>query len=236
MTQRRVLLPVRRYLQQNLECAVAAAASIANYYDSAVDYVDVRELLPLRMRRYGLYSSQEAKLLNMLGFDSVKIVTSDLDIIDYSWAHLSKRGLLKKLRKLSVYTKRTGNLELSRIVDDLVDWLGDPAYNNKLIIDCEFAKYIRRSLDHGHPVGVSVNATSMYRLQKGPWKKDSDIKGRYEEHALVIRGYDMKGVFLVDSDHSFYSLALRRYAKGYYKVPWEKLLVNIPFGDLILVD
>lgn len=235
MTQKRVLLSVRRFNQFDNECAVAAAASIANYYDPELDYSDVRQLLPQRIRKNGLYSSQQARLLNRLGFGAVTLVTSDLDIVDYSWSHLSKRGLLKKLGRLLSYTKRTFNYNLAFIVEDLIEWLADTEFDNELVIDHDFAKYIRHSLDRGHPVGISVNATSMFRMQKGPWKKDSDIKGQYEEHALVARGYDAKGVFLVDSDHGFYTANWRRYQRGYYKVPWEKLLVNMPFGDLILV-
>lgn len=242
MTQKRVLLSVRRFRQKSNECAICASTSLANYYDKGIDYEDVRQLLNARTRQNGLYTAEQAKLLNTLGFECVTVVTNDLDLVDYSWSNLSKRRLVGKLKRMLTHIRRSvshvaphslySGWQKSReqSVGHMIEWLESPVCDNQLVIDHDFPKYIKRSLDRGHPVGVSVNATSMFKLKKGG-ARDADIKGEVEEHAVVIRGYDDKGVFIVDSDNSDDS----RYGRGYYKISWEQLLTNMPSGDLILV-
>ncbi len=238
MTQKRVLLNVKRFRQEVDECAIAATSSLAHYYDPSVDYKDVRKMLPRRETKDGLFTSQQARLLNNLGFSDVSIVTCDLDIVDFSWRRYSKRKMIERLKRLRSYCRRSSTIHgsLSETVDDLVSWLETEGCNNRLIIDNNFPKYIRRSLDRGRPVGVSITVTSMFKLQK-KWtmRKDSDIKGEREDHAIVLRGYDESGVFVVDSDYGYTLPRLKKYGRGYYKITWEKLLVNMPAGDLVLV-
>lgn len=234
----RVLLSVKRFKQLGNECSVAAASSLANYYDNSVNYENSRHLLPLRTRKHGLYTAQQAKLLNLIGFSKVNVVTSDLDIIDYSWSGLGKKGLIKKLERLHRYYSRTKHIhgDYHQLVFELYSWLANKEYDNNLIIDNDFAKYIRRSINRGRPVCVSVNANSLYKLKKKPLSKiESDIYGHRTDHSLVIRGYDNKGVFIVDSD-SDRRFEWKKYSKGYYKLSWDKLLTNIPGGDLIFVE
>ena len=121
-------------------------------------------------------------------------------------------------------------LSESGYVDDLKEWLEEPDFNNKLVIDTDFAKHIRKSLNKERPIGASVNWHALFKIPK-----DNDIKGESEEHALVIRGYDAKGVFVVDSQTHYYG-KLSKYRGGKYKLSWEKFLSNIPSGDLILID
>ena len=246
MGKDRVLLNIKRYKQRNNECSVCAASSIANYYDKAMTYKNVRRLVPLRMRKSGLYTSQQARLLNELGFEWITMVTSDVDMVDYSWSDLTKKQIVAKLKKLRTYIRRSiGHMaphasycmvQKSRkeCVSDLIGWLESSEYDNNLIIDNDFSKYIKRSLGKGFPVVVSINATSMFKLKKGG-KANSDITGEHEEHSVVIRGYDDKGVFIVDSDHQFLTGDLARYKSGFYKVSWVKLLTNTSGCDLILV-
>lgn len=244
MTQKRVLLSVKRFKQKSNECAVCASTSLANYYDKSIVYNKVRKLLNARTRQNGLYTVEQADLLNTLGFECVTIVTNDLNLVDYSWSKLSKSGLVRKLEKLLSHIRRskshfsphstlsTYQKSREQCVSKMIEWLKNTEHDNRLVIDHDFPKYIKKSLDQGHPVGVSVNATSMFRLKKGGAKRDADIKGEVEEHALVIRGYDDKGVFIVDSDFSTEA----RYKTGYYKVTWEQLLINMSSGDLLLVN
>lgn len=237
MAQKRVLLSVKGFRQKSHECAICASASLANYYDRSILYKDVREMLPHRLRN-GMYTAEQAKLLNTLGFECVTVVTNDLDLVDYSWSNLSKRRLIGKLKRLLSHIRRSmshvppysaySGFQKTReqSVSAMIEWLEDD-YDNQLVIDHDFPKYIKKSLDRGHPVGVSVNATSMFKLKKGG-ARDADIKGEVEEHAVVLRGYDKKGVFIVDSDYAYEN-------RCYYKIPWEQLLTNMSSGDLILV-
>lgn len=224
----RVLLNIKRFIQMPGECAIAAASSIANYYDPLVNYKEARNLVSANQRKNGLWTSQQARLLNKLGFTNVAIVTAEQEMVDFSWSKLSKHRQIKKLHEKSIHYKRRGDKFLSKWVVDMEEWLSDEECDNQLIIDWDFAKHIRRGLSANRPVGVSIAWTTFFRLGKY-----DDIKGDDEDHAVVLRGYDQKGVFVVDSHN--YSSKFKKYKNGYYKVPWEKFLVNIPSGDLVIV-
>lgn len=239
MEKKRVLLPVKRFKQQPSECAIAAASSLANYYDDSITYKEVRELIPAVRRKQGLWSSQQGRLLNSLGFTKITIVTAELSLVDFSWADLSKEELLKKLRKLKAYWGRSREWEVQRWVNDLIEWLADDNFDNQIKISQDFSSYIKRYLNNGRPVGASFNWTALHKFKKAtprkgksPWR---DIGGEVEEHAVVIRGYDEKGVFIVDSHTKHYNGKHAKLKNGYYKVNWERFLVNAPYGDLILV-
>lgn len=226
----RVLLPVRRWRQFPGECVVASVASVANYYDSDIQYGDVRKLVPRRIRQNGLDTIQQATLLNDLGFTKVSVVTADLSFFDFSWRSYSKPRLINKLLELRNYKRRARNLSEADFVSGLIEWLHMPDCDNRLIIDHNFPKYIRRSLQYGRPVCASVMLTRLLKSKKSPTRINSspDITGLPDEHAVVLRGFDAAGVYVVDS--------LNRNNSGYYKMKWESFLVNSPAGDLILVQ
>ena len=232
----RVLLNVKRHVQRPSECAIAAVTALASFYDDDITYNEVRTMIPKRKRRNGLYTSQQARLLNRLGYTKVTVVTADLEMVDFTWADLSKEALLCKLKRLRAYYGRAGS-ENKEIVHDMIEWLEAEGYDNQLRIDQDFPRYIRRSLDSGRPIGASFNWTALHKFSKSGKKGslDGDIKGEPEHHAVVLRGYDDKGVFVVDSHSSSYKGRWKKYQNGYYKVSWEKFLVNAHAGDLILL-
>lgn len=232
----RVLLNVRRFKQRPSECGIAAASSIANYYDESVHYRDVSGMLKIREKKNGIWTSQQAKLLNDLGFTAVTIVTAEQDVVDFTWSKLSKDKIIERLRRKAAYYGRAKDTYTRDRVRHLADWLADEECNNSLIIDWDFARHIRRNLDAGRPVGAAIAWTRYWRKPKsGKDGINDDIKGETDDHAIVLRGYDASGVFVVDSHAQFYIGRLRKYKNGYYKIPWEKFLVNIPEGDLIIV-
>ena len=231
----RVLLSVKRFKQQPSECAIAAAASLANFFDPEIDYKDVRELVPKRIRKQGLDTSAEAGLLNQLGFESVTIVTADLNLIDFGWAKYTKKSIVRRMKMLRAHYRRQKEKELVEYVDDMITWLEDERYDNNIIIDYEFKKHIKKQLARRVPVGAAVNWTSLFKFSKGDRRQNGDINGTQEDHAIVLRGCDDKGVFVVDSHHQYYTGKRAKYKNGYYKLPWDKFLVNVPAGDLILV-
>jgi len=187
-------------------------------------------------RKKGLYTSQQGRLLNQLGFENVTIVTADLNLVDFAWANYTKKSLVRRMKKLRAHYRRIKDEDSWDYVNDMVDWLEDKEYENNIIIDYEFKKYIKRQLDRGVPVGAAVNWTSLFKFSKGDRRqKNGDITGEAEDHAIILRGYDEKGVFVVDSHHEYYRGKRAKYRRGYYKLSWEKFLVNVPAGDLILV-
>lgn len=234
MIENRVLLNVTRFRQRPGECAIATASSIANYYNKNIIYSHVRRLVPHDIRGDGLYSSQQGRLLNKLGFNNVRIVTADLTMVDFSWRNMKKSTIIKKIKKLIKYYKKVKDENGAECVRDLVDWLSDEKYDNDIIIDYDFAKYIKRELNQGRPVSASVNWTSLWKFKKAGHSNDGDITGDQESHAIVIRGYDDDGVFVVDSHTQCYKGSLEKFRRGYYKLSWHKFLVNISTGDLIL--
>ena len=62
------------------------------------------------------------------------------------------------------------------------------------------------------------------------------IKGDYEEHAVVIYGYNNRGVYICDSHHQFYKYRLKKYKKGFYCISWEQLMTVMGTGDVFLPE
>ena len=108
----------------------------------------------------------------------------------------------------------------------LYKFLAKKNYRNKLKIDYRFGEHIRTAIDRDMPVIISFNWTMFFKYQK--WAnnhKPDPIKGDYEWHAAVVRGYSDKGAAIVDSSHEYYKYRLARYRKGKYIIPWEDLMV-----------
>jgi len=233
----RVLLNVKRFAQKPSECAIAVSSSLANFYEPDVDYKDVRELVPPSQRSAGLYSSQQGRLLNKLGFERVTIVTADLGLVDFSWQKFSKKRLISRLKRLRAYYGRARDKGTKGYVHDMIRWLEDDCYDNRLVISDDFSRLIRKELNKGRPLGASIDWTSTFKRRKATVSTDreADIHGWQENHAIIIRGYDDQGVFVVDSHSKYYNGPLKKYRCGYYKLPWDRFLVHIPAGDLLLV-
>lgn len=231
----RVLLTVKRYRQHPAECAIAAASSLAHFFDDSIEYSDVRTMVSKKLRRDGLETSQQARLLNKLGFEVITIVTADLNLVDFGWAKYTKKSKVRRMKMLRAYYRKQKEKVLVEYVDDMIQWLEDENNDNDIIIDYEFKKYIKKHLDKGRPVGAAVNWTSLFKYSKGDRRQNGDIEGEPEDHAIVLRGYDDKGVFVVDSHYKHYTGKRAKYRNGYYKLAWDKFLVNIPGGDLILL-
>lgn len=235
----RVLLSVKRYKQRTHECAVATTASLANFFDSDITYDTVRALMSPKKKRevkkWGMATSEQCSLLNELGFENVTIVTADLNLIDFSWEKYTKKSIIRRMKQLRAHYRRQEETNLVEYVNDMVIWLEDSRYDNNIVIDYDFKKYIKRQLNRGAPIGAAVNWTSLFKFCKGDRRKSGDIKGERDDHAIVLRGFDEKGVFVVDSHSEYYRGKLAKYKRGFYKLPWQKFLVNIPAGDLIIV-
>lgn len=233
----RVLLSVKRYKQKNAECALGSAASIANFFDPSITYTTIRKtaqsLLDPDFKYYGLYTPEQATLLNQVGFQKITIVTCDA-VYDFSWNKLKKSTLIRKLYTAKKYYVSIRNEDTTNYLKCIIKWLSDKKCDNHLIIDSDLSKHIKRHLSSGRPVIVSVNWTKLFQFSKGNWVNKMDIRGEPEDHMFVIRGYDNKGVFIVDSHHKFYTGKREKYKNGYYKISWNKLCTNLS-GDVVLV-
>lgn len=222
--QKRILLSVKRFKQQGNECAVASVSSIANYYDRSVKYKEVRRLLPKEDRKDGLFTPQQGLLFNQLGYGQVTIVTFDLDIFDFSWNRLTTAGIIRRLKSARIYWKKNKKMEQASLASAYIEFLQCKECKNKVVIDNNLPKYIKRDLRNGRPVGASFNYNSLWKTSKGGMAYGKDFRSETTEHAVVIRGYDDVGLFIVDSNQP-----------GYYKIKWSDFLLNTGTGDLILV-
>jgi hypothetical protein len=221
-------LRVKRFRQRPGDCAIAAAASAANYFNPDVEYRRVRRAL--ESDGQGLYTPDIGTLLNRLGFAKVTIITADLDHFDYTWRDREK--LLSELKHSKRYDKDSDTRAVSSAY---VNFLTRGDADNNLILDHHFGNYIRKSIDDGLPCLISFNFNMFHEL--GKWgddgKKDSR-RGSYEQHEVLISGYDQKGVNIVDSHHELYVGRLKKYRGGRYKMSWETLMTVMGMGDVIL--
>lgn len=229
---RSINLNVKRYLQEVGECSIAAAASVANFFDSKVNYDIARSLI--NPDGEGLYTPEIAILLNKLGFKRVTVITADLDQIDYEWRKLKKLELIRQLKKMRRYGPEESYREAA---GSYVQFLSDEDNDNNVIIDHHFGKYIREHLMEKKPVMASFNFTLFHGLPKWDDNGDDDpIRGESSQHEVVISGCDNDGVEIVDSHHELYHGRLSKFRSGRYRMDWETLHTVMGEGDIIIPD
>jgi len=108
-------------------------------------------------------------------------------------------------------------------------------YNNQVIIDYRFGNYIREYIDAGLPIVLSFNWTIYFEFRKENSQGIPSSAGCSQEHAVAVRGYNQRGVHVVDSHYQFYKGRKRKkYRNGMYLITWEQLMTCMGCGDLIL--
>jgi len=228
-------LKVTRYRQEPGHCATASCATVANYYNEDIDYEATKEIAKKKVSKnldYGLDSGEIAKLLNHVGFNKVDIVSTNLHFLDYSWAKFKKPKLINKLKEMK--SKYKG--EYRGVCNSIYKWLSLEEFDNNLVIDYDFGKYIRKNLDEKKPLVLSFNWTMYFRYTKQGEKNLDPVKGDFEEHAVVAYGYNKSGVHICDSHHDLYKYRLKRFRDGLYHIPWEHLMTIMGWGDLYIPD
>ncbi len=230
-------IKVTHYLQDPSCCAIAACATVANYYNEEIDY-DITKKLVIKKKIVkeadeGLESSQSCMLLNELGFYKTTTITSILSVVDYQWANLTKSKLIKELEISKEKKKDKDERNNTRLILKL---LKNKDYNNNLIINYNFGKYIRKYLNQKKPVILSFNWTMFHKFSKDGKKGVDPYNGEEGEHAVVANGYDNKGVWIVDSHHQYYKYKRKKYRRGFYKISWENLMTCMSQGDVIIPD
>lgn len=226
-------LRVRRFKQDPNCCAVAAIATLANYYNNEINYEKTKELIKKTINPDvdGLYTPEIAIFLNKIGFKSVKVITADIEQLDFAWKNISKNKLIEQLE--GSLRKHIGE-ETREIFKLYIQFL--QSSKNEIIIDYKFGEHIRREIDLGRPVFASFNWNLMFEWPKMIKDNIEPIRGYVEQHAVVIYGYTNKGVMICDGHHELYKGKLAKYQNGRYFVNWEKLHSVMGYGDLILVD
>jgi len=232
------LIELRRFKQEQAMCAIAASACIANYYNKEINYettkITAKEVIKEKKLNEGFYTAEIGILLNYLGFKQVTIISSDLELYDYSFNKKTKKALLKTLKEMGKNEDFAGR----DTADSLISFLKNKkkkVYNNKIIVDYEFGKYIRQNLDKNIPLMLSYNWTLFFKFPKTDENDCADcIVGESEYHIVVACGYDKKGVYVVDSHQDYYKYKLKKYKSGRYLISWETLMIILADGDIII--
>lgn len=234
-SERTIVKGLKRFRQKTAECAIASSATLISFVDKSVDYEQVSDLISHSEKKNGLETSQQCTLLNMLGNKSITVVSADQDLVDFSWSKLSKKGLIRKLKAKRAYYGHARDRDCYNVVNRLVKWLEDKDCDNNIIIDNDWRKYITNAIKNGRPVGAAFNWNNLHKFSKGTRGDRGDIVGDRQLHAVVIRGCDSKGVFVIDSHwQSYFPVGRMAHCRnGYYKLPWDDVLINTI--DLILI-
>ena len=132
--------------------------------------------------------------------------------------------------------KKSYKGEYRGVLKSLLKWMNLKEYDNNIIIDYDFGKYIRNTLDDGKPLVLSFNWTMYFKFSKYKDILPDAIKGDYEEHAVVAYGYNKEGVNICDSHHQWYKYKFKKYRDGLYVIPWEHLMTIMQWGDLYIPD
>lgn len=226
-----IKLKLERYRQEPSCCSIAAIAAVAHFYNKGWDYENVKGISESIIKSEvveGLYTSEIASVLNAIGFKEVHIVSSNLEYLDCSWVDLSHKKIVDKLTK--VLKSNNDSLDTT-MIKQLIGFLSDERYHNRIVISHMFGDRIREYLQAGKPLILSFNWNKLFGFTKYNEKgKPDDINGECEDHAVVASGYDDDGVFIIDSHHEYYKYRLKTYRNGRYHVGWEELM-SIMGGD-----
>ena len=232
MVTEKTHLKMRRFLQGPGCCALAAVAEVVNFYDKTCSYKKVCDIA--NPDGSGMYTPDIAHLLNKMGFKSVKVVSADIQCLDFKWKGLLKETLSEKLKDVG---RRHVDEDCRCCARSYRKLLDKPGHKNELIIDRHFGDYIRSHLSAGKPVLASFNWNLFFEFPK--WNEENKVdpvNGDVEQHQVVLNGFDNKGASVIDSHYQLYRGRLSKYKKGRYKIDWETLMTVIGFGDLILAD
>jgi len=233
-------LNVKRYLQDPSHCAVAAVASVANYYNENIDYKHVKKMAIDKkvvknadvISESGLDDGEMGLLLNHLGFRKVTFITSELKGFDYTWAKYTKNKLLKTMKE----NRNKIDLDYRGDFKSLYKWYKKKDYDNNIVIDYNFGKYIRKYINANKPVLISMNWTQFFKFAKETDDKEDPVQGEPSLHEVVVYGYNKTKVYICDSHHEYYKYRLKRYRKGYYSVSWENLMTIMGNGYMLLAE
>ena len=232
------LQSIKRFEQQPACCAISSCACISHYYNSEIDYEVVGDIAaklfkPCKVEDEGLSSPEIGMLLNVLGFKKVTIISTDLNIVDYDWQGKNKAHIKKQLKILSRYK----NDNYSSVAEGMIKFLSNKKCTNKILVDNQFGKYIRKMIDRDLPILVSYLWNVYFGIPKVDENDNVDsITGQQLFHVVVAYAYNKYGLRVIDSHRENYRYRLKKFRKGRYLMPWEELMLSMAEGDIIVPD
>lgn len=225
------------YPQDPCYCAVASCAVVANYFNPDIDYKCAKKIADKMIKNIeeeGLDSGDICRILNRLGFNTVTMVSSDVDIFDYTW---EKYGVRKMKNVMEEAISKKKDIFSRSKLRNIYKWYISLNNTSIIKIDFNFRKYIIKHLNRKKPVMVSLSWTVLMKFPTVGPKGSDPINGEEEIHSVVLNGYDNKGVWIIDSHRDYYKYKRKRHRKGYYKVSWDTLLTCMgSTGDILLPE
>ncbi len=193
-----------QYQPTNTTCSPTALSMMLDYYNEDISVDEISSKVPQVYSEdgepFGTINQQMATWCISLGYD-VALYTFDCQVIDQSWAELSKEKLCERLKArkdgwIVPALEKVWTVAYAQAYIDFLKADGElyiqPAVNTKLLYEL---------LAEG-PVLPCLCFNTLYgrgRTSNFDEKKSvkDDINGRTWNHSVVIYGYDEKGNFLV---------------------------------------
>jgi hypothetical protein len=215
-------LNVPRYKQEWMTCGPSCLQQILSYYGKSYSLKELINSIDCDVND-GVYVALLGLFSLKNGFNA-KIITSDLSVFDPTWAKLSTKKILTKLRHEKAYKS------------DKVIKLDIGAYTlflkngGKLSLDIINIKTIESFIKQKIPVLALISQTSLYSSKRFFKGKFDDIKGKSLPHYVIVSGFDKKSFTITDPDRNPFN------KKGVYKINKENFLATLhKAGGTILI-
>lgn len=193
-----------QYQPTSTSCSPTALSIMLGYYDKNISVDEISEKVPQvhneKGEPFGTINQQMATWCLSLGF-KVKMYTFDCQVIDQSWAKLSKEKLLERLeaRKQGWEVPALGKLWTEAYIQSYIDFLKG---GGELHIQPGVTTKLLYSLLEKGPVLPLVSFSSLHGKGRSVIKNEEesvydDVEGRALNHSIVIYGVDEEGNFLI---------------------------------------
>jgi hypothetical protein len=196
-------------------CGPTSIQQILRYYGIEISLKEIMDGMILFDKGGTSSDGAIGDYLLKQGF-SVKIYTIDTKTFDPSWFKLSKKELLKKLKKSYKISKGFKKYSYKGFISFL-------KHGGKIEFKAITLKEIKDYLKRIYPIMAGVDDSLLYGLKRS--RKtfyDDDMRGKVWGHELVIAGYKKDKLFVVDP------FPMNTFSRnGKYFVYAEKLLANI---------
>lgn len=196
---------IQHYLQPtNSSCGYAALAMLLSFYDAKVSPEDILKAVPIikNEQEEDLGSLSPELATWILGRDyAVDLYTFDFQIIDLSWANLSRDKVIERLETVKNIRNvpSLGRNMSERFIQSYIDFL---RAGGNLRIKQNPTSELLINLLRKAPIFVNVSSHPLYNLGRlsypEPGKNTADdVNGKITTHSLVIYGVTSDGNFLL---------------------------------------
>lgn len=199
-------LDVPRYRQPEYECEPTCLKMVMEFLDKKIKF-DLKEIIrdtqsELKYKDWD-YKIGIAALKR--GFNA-KIITFSNDLFDPTWAKLSKKKIIEKLKKRLKFVLKYNKRDINEgyiwwwyesSLKTVIEFLEKSGEVELKPISKELIKgYIKKNI----PVIAPLNGSIIYNRKRVYHDKYDDIRGEYFGHCVVISGFRNNKFILTDSE------------------------------------